>query len=311
MPDIVIPEFMDETAVVELTADYDVLYDPTLVDQTDELLASVRPARALIVRNRSQVRGELLAAAPRLQVIGRLGVGLDNIDVAACEARRIAVVRAGDANVISVAEYVIAGVLLLLRGAFLASPEVLAGKWPRTRLIGREVTGKRLGLVGFGTIAREVAARARALGMSVTAHDPHVAPSDPAWQQLSVTPRAFAALLHESDAVSLHVPLTEETRNLIDAGALARMRPEAVLINAARGGVLDERALAEALRGGRLAGALLDVFETEPLPAHSPLQGVPNLMLTPHIAGVTLESNARVSAMVAEGVRRVLKGKGA
>lgn len=309
MPDIVISEFMDETAVVELTADYDVLYDPTLVDELDELRAAVGAARALIVRNRTQVRGELLAAASRLRVVGRLGVGLDNIDLAACEARAIAVVRAGNANVAAVAEYVLAGVLLLLRAAFLATPEMLAGKWPRTRLIGSEASDKLLGLIGFGAIAREVARRARALGMRVIAYDPHVAAQDPAWQELEVLSRPLPELLEQADAVSLHVPLSEETRNLIDRDALARMKPEAVLINAARGGVLDERALADALRAGKIAGALLDVFETEPLPARSHLGGVPNLILTPHIAGVTKESNARVSAMVADGVRRVLEGK--
>ncbi len=300
---------MDETAVAELTADYDVLYDPTLVDQLDELRAAVGTARALIVRNRTQVRGELLEAASRLRVVGRLGVGLDNIDLAACDARAIAVVRAGNANVAAVAEYVLAGVLLLLRAAFLATPEMLAGKWPRTRLIGSEASGKLLGLIGFGAIAREVARRARALGMRVIAYDPHVGAQDPAWQELEVLSRPLPELLEQADAVSLHVPLSEETRNLLNREALARMKPEAVLINAARGGVLDEHALADALRAGKIAGALLDVFETEPLPVRSHLGGVPNLILTPHIAGVTKESNARVSAMVADGVRRVLEGK--
>jgi (S)-sulfolactate dehydrogenase len=253
------------------------------------------------------VRGGLLEAAAKLEAVGRLGVGLDNIDVEACKARDIAVLPATGANDLSVAEYVIAGVLVLLRGAYGASDEVAVGAWPRERLIGREVSGRRLGLVGFGSIARETAKRARALGMSVAAHDPFVAADDPAWRELDVVPLALDSLLGTSDAVSLHVPLTADTRHLIDAAALAAMPKGPVLINAARGGVVDEAALADALRDGRLAGAMLDVFETEPLPDGGPLVGVPNLILTPHIAGVTEESNVRVSGVTAANVRRVLE----
>jgi (S)-sulfolactate dehydrogenase len=308
MAEIVISEFMDEAAVATLARDYGLLYDPALVERPAELLAAARSARALIVRNRTQVRGELLAAAARLEVIGRLGVGLDNIDMPACAARGIEVVRANLANAVSVAEYVIAGILMLLRaGAYHATPEVLAGKWPRTKLVGHDVNAKTLGLVGFGAIAREVATRAGALGMRVIAHDPFIDDNDAAWKALTVARRAtLESLLRESDVVSLHVPLTAETRNLIDRAALASMKAGAVVINAARGGVLDERALADALRAGKLAGAMLDVFATEPLPAGSPLQNARNLILTPHIAGVTEESNARVGKMVAEGVGRVL-----
>src|SRR5919199_4162719 len=169
MPDIVITEFMDETAVRDLARGRDVLYAPALVDRPDDLRAAVADAHALIVRNRTQVRGALLDAAPRLKVVGRLGVGLDNIDVDACAARGVAVCPATGANDVSVAEYVIAAALILLRGAYFASADVAAGAWPRDRLIGREVSGKRLGLVGFGSIARETAKLAAALGMNVAA----------------------------------------------------------------------------------------------------------------------------------------------
>ncbi len=298
---------MDNAAVEGLAAGYDVLYEPTLVDHPQQLLTAVRSARALIIRNRTEVRGTLLDAAKRLEVIGRLGVGLDNIDVDTCKARGIVVVRASGANVLSVAEYVITGVLLLLRGAYMATADVLAGAWPRTKLIGHEVSGKTLGLIGFGAIARDVAARASCLGMRVIAYDPFVAANDAIWSRLSVSRLELRDVLRESDTVSLHVPLTAETRNLIDRAALDAMKPGAMLINAARGGVVDERALAEALRAGQLAGAMLDVFENEPLPADSCLSAVPNLILTPHIAGVTEESNVRVSAMVAADVRRILE----
>ena len=307
MTDIVISEFMDEAAVAELASRHTVVYDKTLVDRPEELLRHTAAARALIVRNRTQVRGALLDAGHRLVAIGRLGVGLDNIDVAACKARGIAVLPATGANDIAVAEWAVTTILMLLRGAYAASAEVAGGAWPRERLMGREVYGKTLGLVGFGAIARETAARARAFGMTVMAADPFVADSDPAWQAHGVAKVGLDALLASADAVSLHVPLTEETRGLFDAARLAAMKPGAVLVNAARGGVVDEAALADALAAGQLAGAALDVFDSEPLKAGSPLAGVPNLILTPHIAGVTAESNVRVSAVTAANVLRALE----
>ncbi|WP_439573628.1 hydroxyacid dehydrogenase [Phreatobacter sp.] len=306
-PDIVICEFMDQAAVDELARDFSVHYDKALVDRPDELARLAAGARALIVRNRTQVRGALLEAGARLEAIGRLGVGLDNIDLAACKTRGIAVLPATGANDIAVAEWAIATVMMLLRGAYHASDEVAAGAWPRERLMGREVFGKTLGLVGFGAIARETAIRARALGMAVVAHDPFVAADDPAWERIGARPAGLDALLAGSDAVSLHVPLTEGTKNLMDTARLAAMKPGAVLVNAARGGVIDEAALAAALKAGTLAGAALDVFETEPLKAGTALAGCPNLILTPHIAGVTAESNVRVSSVTAANVRRVLK----
>src|SRR5918998_1643497 len=181
MPDIVIPEFMDEAAVREGLQDFDVLYAPDLVDRPDELAAAVREARALIVRNRTQVRGPLLDAARALKVVGRLGVGLDNIDVETCKARGIAVFPATGANDLPVAEYVLTTAMMLLRGAYLSTQEVIAGTWPRNRLMGREIAGKRLGLVGYGSIARETAKRAAALGMDVAAYDPYLPADNPAW----------------------------------------------------------------------------------------------------------------------------------
>jgi (S)-sulfolactate dehydrogenase len=313
MPDIVITEFLDEEAVREGLKGLDVLYDPQLVDRPEELARLLAGARALVVRNRTQVRGALLDAAPNLKAVGRLGVGLDNIDVEACKARGIAVFPASGANDISVAEYVIGTAMLLLRGAYLSTAEVIAGSWPRNRLMGREITGKRLGLVGFGAIARETGKRAAALGMSVAAYDPYVKAGSATWTQPwgTVAPMALEELLATSDVVSLHVPLTAETRNLISADAIRTMKGDAILINAARGGVVDEAALAAALKEGRLGGAALDVFEEEPLGAArgSVFEGCPNLVLTPHIAGVTAESNVRVSWVTVENVRKHLAGE--
>jgi len=307
MPDIVITEFMDEDAVSDLARDFAVMFDPDLVDRPEDLPTHLADCRALIVRNRTQVRGPMLQAAPNLKVVGRLGVGLDNIDLPVCEDRGILVRPATGANSIAVAEYVIAGILMLRRAAYFSSDSVRTGAWPRNALMGREASGATLGLIGFGSIARETAVRAVALGMTVVAYDPMLSADDPAWGHYGVAPRPLETLLAESDAVSLHVPLTDATRHLIDMAALARMKPDSVLINAARGGVVDERALAEALTAGRLGAAMLDVFEREPLLATAGFDNVPNLILTPHIAGLTAEANARTGHMVAAAVRQVLE----
>jgi (S)-sulfolactate dehydrogenase len=308
---IVISEFMDEAAVAALAARFDVHYAPTLVDRPADLATEVRDADALIVRNRTRVDAALLAQAPRLRVVGRLGVGLDNIDVAACRERNVTVVPATGANARAVAEYVIATALVLLRGAFASTSAVAAGTWPRAALSqGRELAGRTIGLVGFGGIGRLTGGLARAMGMQAIGFDPNVPAASSVWSDESTSPRSLPELLAEADVVSLHVPLTADTRHLIDAARIAAMKPDAILINTARGGVVDERALAEALRAGRIAGAALDVFEHEPLGAQTPLADCPNLLLTPHIAGVTRESNTRVSALIAARVAEVLDAAG-
>ncbi len=307
MSDIVISEFMDESALSAIPDSLTLLYDPSLVEARGRLLAALADARALVVRNRTQVDAALLKAAPRLRVVGRLGVGLDNIDLAGCEARGVAVHAAVGANATAVAEYVIAVSLTLVRqSAFSATTALLAGQWPREKLIGGELAGRCLGLVGFGSIARAVAERAQALGLSVLAHDPHLPAGDSAWGEAKRA--SFPDLLAAADIVSLHVPLTPETRHLIDAAAIGRMKPGAIVINTARGGVVDEAALAGALRGGRLGGAALDVFESEPLSAAAmaDFASLPNLILTPHIAGVTQEANIRVSRMTVDAILREL-----
>jgi (S)-sulfolactate dehydrogenase len=304
---IVISEFMDEGPVESLRRRFAVVYDPKLVDQPDALLRAIANADALIVRNRTQVRGELLAAAKQLRVVGRLGVGLDNIDVEACETRGIAVIPATGANALAVAEYVIGTAMLLVRGAYRSSADVAAGKWPRNALSnGREMSGKTLGLIGFGGIGQLTAKLGKALGMRVIASDAMLPATHAGWALADAPSMQVDELLKAADIVSLHVPLTAETRNLIDATRLALMKSDAILINTARGGVVDEPALAKALKGGKLGGAALDVFDPEPLPAGSALADAPNLILTPHIAGLTGESNARVSAMIAERVAAAL-----
>lgn len=311
MSRVVITEFMDERAVAQLRARHDVLYDPALVDDAPRLLAEAGRCDALIVRNRTQVRGALLAALPATcRVVGRLGVGLDNIDVAACEARGLPVIPATGANALSVAEYVVGTALLLLRGAYQSTAAVAAGGWPRGPLSnGREIGGKTLGLIGFGSIGQLTARLARGLGMDVIAFDAMLDSDHPAYEQAGARAAGLEEVMSMSDVLSLHVPLVDSTRGLLDAGRIAAMKQGAILINTARGGIVDEVALAAALKSGHLGGAAIDVFGTEPLPASPHFDGCPNLVLTPHIAGVTAEANERVSSLIAEKVAAVLEGR--
>ena len=308
MSRIVVTEFMDERAVAQLhAAGPDVLYDAKLVDDASRLKAEAASADVLIVRNRTQVRGDLLAALHKARAVGRLGVGLDNIDVAGCEAKGIQVIPATGANALSVAEYVIGTAMLLLRGAYLSSAEVAAGKWPRNALSnGRELAGKTLGLLGFGSIGQHTARLANALGMDVLAFDPMMAADHLAFAAAGVRCANLDVVVTNADVLSLHVPLVESTRGLLGAARIASMKPGAVLINTARGGIVDELALASALKSGQLGGAAIDVFDTEPLPASPHFVGCPNLLLTPHIGGVTAEANERVSFLIAQKVLEVL-----
>jgi (S)-sulfolactate dehydrogenase len=302
MAEIVITEFMDESIVTQAFAGRSYIYDAALVDKPTELHRAMDGARALIVRNRTQVTAELLSKAPALQIVGRLGVGLDNIDLAACKARNIAVQPATGANDVAVAEYVLTAALVLLRKAWHATPAVVDGKWPRMSLIGREASGKVLGLLGLGAIARETATRARALGLRVCAHDPLLPAQHAAWALAE--PVDLLTLFSTSDVLSLHVPLTPRTAGLVGGDLLARAKRGAILINAARGGITDDVAVVAMLKNGHLGGAALDVFAREPLDAAAAqlYRDVPNLLLTPHIAGVSEESNVRVSQVIADRV---------
>lgn len=307
MPDIVITEFIDLEPVARLKAHYDVHLDEELWQKPDQLKDIVRDAKALIVRNRTQVTKDVLDAGPGLKAIGRLGVGLDNIDVAACEKRGIAVLPAFGVNARSVAEYVLATALMLLRGsAYFGAGRLAVGEWPRAEMgQGREAETRIMGLIGFGSIGRVTADLARAAGFRTIAYDAQL----DAGQTIDDTELVdLASLISRADVVTLHCPLTPQTRNLITARQLASMRPGAILINTARGGIVDEPALADALRSDHLGGAAVDVFATEPITgdAGQLFNGLPNVILTPHIAGITVESNARTSAVTVDNVLRAL-----
>ena len=218
------------------------------------------------------------------------------------------VIPATGANALSVAEYVVTCALVLLRGAYLSSAAVAAGQWPRAALSnGREVAGKTLGLVGFGAIGQLTSRLARGLGLQVIAFDALMDADHPAYAEHGVRCAGLDEVVRTADVISLHVPLVEGTRGLFDAARLASMKPGAVLINTARGGIVDEVALAAALKSGHLGGAAIDVFGTEPLPAAAHFAGCPNLLLTPHIAGVTAEANDRVSSLIADKVLEALR----
>jgi D-3-phosphoglycerate dehydrogenase len=285
-----------------------VTLDPALWRDAARLCALLGEAEALIVRNQTQVNAELLAAAPRLRVVGRLGVGLDNIDIAAARARGITVTAARNANAIAVAECVLAAMLHTARDLAAADASVRRGEWDRVQFGGTELWGRTLGLIGVGEIGRRVARRAQAFGMTVIGHDPLVGPYDfaPAEQGIGLLP--LDEVLARADFISLHVPLVPGTRHLIDAARLAKMRPHGVLINTSRGGIVDEAALLDALTAGHPRRAVLDVRESEPPPPDDPLRSCAAVILTPHIAGLTAEAQERTSRLVVADVLQVLAG---
>jgi D-3-phosphoglycerate dehydrogenase len=286
-----------------------VTLDPMLWRDVARLQRLLEDAEALIVRNQTHVTAQLLDAAPELRVVGRLGVGLDNIDLAAAQARNIVVTAARNANAIAVAEYVMAAMLHITRNIAAADASVYAGQWDRETFGGTELWGKTLGLVGVGEIGRRVAKRAQAFGMSILGYDPLVGPYDFAPAEQDITLLSLDQMLVRSDVVSLHVPLLPATHHLINAERLAQMRSHAILINTARGGIIDEVALLDALTRGRLYRAVLDVSEVEPLLAESPLRSCEAVIVTPHVAGLTAEAQERTSQLVIRDVLRVLAGE--
>jgi len=272
----------------------------------EALPAAIADADAVIVRSATTLDAELIEAGRRLQVIARAGVGVDNIDLDAATRRGIAVVNTPTGNTIAAAEHAMAMLLALARRIPAADAALKAGHWAKKQSTGRQLYRKTLGIVGLGKIGREMAKRARAFEMTVLAHDPYV--PDERVRELGAEPVALADLLRRADVVSLHAALTDESRGMIDAEHLALMKPGALLVNCARGGLVDEAALLEALRGGRPAGAALDVFESEPEP-NAELVRLPNVVATPHVASSTEEAQALVAREAAEQVLEVLAGE--
>ena len=310
MVDVLISEFMDEGVAKGVLDDFDAYWDPKLWSKRDELKEQIADAKAIIVRNDTIVDVDLLDAAPKLKLVARMGVGLDTIDVEACRARGIEVCPSIGANAVSVAEYVIATAMILLRGpAYFATEDVTDGKWERPRFAGAmEIAGRAMGIIGFGSIGQVVGAKARAMGMDVIAYDAVMPDDHPAWADVERVD--LDDLIARADVVTLHCPKLPETINMIDARQFGRMKETAVLVNSARGGIVNEADCAEALRAGEIAGAALDSMDAEPITQETAalFKGVPNLILTPHIAGVTRDSNRRIAEVASENVRRVMAG---
>ncbi len=272
-----------------------------------ELAPLLSDVDALIVRSETKVTASLMDKAPRLAAVGRAGVGVDNIDVPAATERGVYVVNAPLGNIVAAAEHTIALALSLMRNIPEADRSVRAGEWKRSKLMGKELRGKTLGLIGIGRVGSEVARRAAAFEMKIVAHDPFAteASARAAGAQLVELDELFA----RADVISLHTPLTDKTRGMINATTLAQMKPNAVLVNASRGEVIDAQALTDALLAGTIAGAALDVFAPEPLAADSPLRGAPRTVLTPHIAGSTSEAQVNVAVDVVKQILDILDGK--
>lgn len=279
-----------------------------IVDVSSEgreaLEGALRAAEGLIVRSGTRVDASLLDVAERLEVIGRAGVGVDNIDMSAATRRGVAVINAPGGNIGSTAELAFALLLAAARRVAEADRSVRQGRWERKVLRGRQLQGNTLGVIGVGRIGTEVVRRAHAFGMRILAYDPYLSSERAADEHIERV--ELDALLERADFVTLHVPLTEQTRGMIGVAELARMKPTAILVNAARGGIVDERALAVALEQRKLAGAALDVYETEPPPADHPLREAPNLVMTPHLGAATVEAQRKVALEIAQRVRDAL-----
>jgi D-3-phosphoglycerate dehydrogenase / 2-oxoglutarate reductase len=273
----------------------------------EELIARIPGYDALVVRSETKVTAEVLAAASRLRVVGRAGVGVDNIDIDAATQHGVLVLNAPTGNTIAAAEHAVAMMLALARNIPAADASLRAGRWERSRLMGVELRDRTLGVLGLGKIGFEVARIAsEGLRMRVIAHDPLVT-HDRA-EQAGAELVDMDTLLAESDVLTVHVPLTDRTRGVIGAAALRRMRPGARVINVARGGIIDETALAEAVRDGVIAGAAVDVFTSEPVPAGHPLIGVDGIVVTPHLGASTAEAQVNVAADVADQIVEYLRG---
>jgi D-3-phosphoglycerate dehydrogenase len=269
-----------------------------------EFVSALAEADALIVRSATTVTRDMLGMAPRLRAVGRAGVGVDNVDIPAASEQGIAVFNAPGGNTIAAAELTMALLLSVARMVPAADASLRSGGWDRADFKGVELRGKTLGLIGAGRIGGEVAIRCRAFGMDVLVNDPYL--SEERADELGVRLVGLDDVLTLADFISIHVPLTDETRGICGFDALAKMKPTAFIVNASRGGVVDEEALATALHDGTVAGAALDVYETEPLPGDSPLRDAPNLVLTPHLGASTAEAQVGVATEVADKIKTLL-----
>lgn len=270
----------------------------------EDLASAIAEADAVLVRSATKITRESLARADRLKVIGRAGVGVDTIDVDAATERKIPVLTAPGGNTISAAELTMALLLSLARKVPAADRSMRAGEWDKKSFSGIELYGKTLGLVGAGRIGSQVAKRARAFGMNIVVYDPYLTTAKA--RELDAELLTLDSVLARADVLSVHVPLTDATKGLLGPAQFAKMKRSVIVLNVARGGVVDETALLAALQGKGIAGAALDVFETEPLQADHPFRTLPNVVLTPHLGASTSEAQEKVAIEIAEAVRDAL-----
>jgi D-3-phosphoglycerate dehydrogenase len=304
-PTIVVAEEI-APAGVEALAAHGTVVDAAGWDR-HRLREALAGADALVVRSATQVDADLLAAGPNLQVVGRAGIGVDNIDLAAATAAGVMVVNAPAANIVSAAEHTLALLLAQARNVAVADASIRAGRWDRAKLKGVELNGKTLGIIGFGRIGKLVAGRAKAFGMDLITYDPYVAPES--GRRLGVEVVGLDELFARSDFITVHLPKTKETAGLLGADAFGAMKDGARIVNTSRGGIIDEQALVDAVRAGKVGGAGLDVYDAEPLPDDSPLRGVPEIVLTPHLGASTTEAQDRAGIDVADAVVAALSGE--
>jgi len=298
MPKVLISDKLSDAAVaIFRDRGIDTDFEPDLGKDADALARKIAGYDGLAIRSATKATADLIAKADSLKVIGRAGIGVDNIDLAAASERGIVVMNTPFGNSITTAEHAIAMMMALARQIPAANASTHAGKWEKSRFMGTEITGKTLGLLGCGNIGSVVASRAIGLRMKVVAYDPFL--SEDRARELGVEKLDLDALLARADFVSLHLPKTEKTANILSAERIARMKPGARLINCARGGLVDEAAVAEALQAGRLAGAAFDVFAEEPA-RENPLFGLENVVVTPHLGAATSEAQENVALQVAE-----------
>jgi D-3-phosphoglycerate dehydrogenase len=306
---ILISEDVTGNGIERLKKKYLVQADADLWKKDSELKEAIQGIDALIVRNQTKVTAALLSKATALQVIGRAGVGYDNIDVPAANQAGVVVSYSPEENAISVAEHVFGLLLALARKIPGADRSVKNGKWERKKYHGIELLGKTLGILGLGKIGARVALRAKAFGMRLLAYEAFLSTTHLHFTETGTCLVSFDQLLAESDFLTVHLPLNEKTRGMLNIKVFEKMKPTAFLINTSRGEIVVEKDLVKALQEGRLAGAALDVRETEPPPAESPLYALENVILTPHTAGLTYEAQEKVVDAVAEDVDRVLSGQ--
>ena len=301
---VLITDNISDTGIVPLRSDsrFELI---KIDDSSDPAFAAALPTvHGLIVRSATKVHAEMLEKATELRVIGRAGVGVDNIDLEAATGRGVAVLNAPAGNTVSAAELTMALILAMVRRVPEADASVRRGEWARSRFKGGELRGRVLGLIGAGRIGAQVAKRCRVFGMRVLVYDPYL--TEERALALRIEPATLDEVIEGADVLSLHVPLTDETRDMIDAAALSRMKKGSFLVNVARGGVVDEAALTASLREGHIGGAALDVYSNEPLEKGSPLRGAPNLVLTPHLGASTTEAQELVATEIVEAVRAAL-----